>query len=138
MDHRQILADAINTLQDRGQDYGDVSELFERACSIYNLTTGESFTPWQANIFMTSLKMARIKSNRAKADNYIDGINYIAFAGQFANAATGRVAFSMPEASPDPVAALRGVVMRDEASDMIDEGMKSLVANLAPERKGEA
>jgi hypothetical protein len=135
MDHRQILADAINTLQDRGQDYGDVSELFERACSIYNLTTGESFTPWQANIFMTSLKMARIKSNRPKADNYIDGINYLAFAGQFANASTGRVAVSMP----NPVTSLRDVVtMRNEASDMIDEGMKSLVANLAPERKGEA
>jgi hypothetical protein len=122
-------------LQDRGQDYGDVSELFERACSIYNLTTGESFTPWQANIFMTSLKMARIKSNRPKADNYIDGINYLAFAGQFANASTGRVAVSMP----NPVTSLRDVVtMRNEASDMIDEGMKSLVANLAPERKGEA
>lgn len=135
MDHRQILADAINTLQDRGQDYGDVSELFERACSIYNLTTGESFTPWQANIFMTSLKMARIKSNRPKADNYIDGINYLAFAGQFANASKGRVAVSMP----NPVTSLRDVVtMRNEASDMIDEGMKSLVANLAPERKGEA
>lgn len=134
MDHKQILADAINTLQDRGQDYGDVSELFERACSIYNLTTGESFTPWQANIFMTSLKMARVKTNRLKADNYIDGINYLAFAGQFANASTGRVTVSMP----DPVAALRGVVMRNEASDVIDEGMKSLVANLAPERKGEA
>ena len=86
MDHKQILADAISTLENRGQDYGDVSELFERACSIYNLTTGEGFTPWQANIFMTSLKMARIKSNRPKADNYIDGINYLAFAGQFANA----------------------------------------------------
>jgi len=96
MDHKEVLANAISTLEDRGQEYGDVSDTFERVCSIYNLMTGESFTPWQANIFMTALKMARIKSNRSKADNYIDGINYLAFAGQFAQAKPGRVAVSMP------------------------------------------
>ena len=96
MDHKQILSDAINTLRDRGQDYGDENELFERTCSIYNLMTGESLTPWQANMFMTSLKMARIKSDRSKADNYVDGINYLAFAGQFAQAKPGRVAMSAP------------------------------------------
>ena len=96
MDHKEVLANAISTLEDRGQEYGDVNDTFERVCSIYNLMTGESFTPWQANMFMMALKMARIKSNRGKADNYVDGINYLAFAGQFAQAKPGRVAVSMP------------------------------------------
>ena len=84
MDHKEILSDAVNTLRDRGEQYGDENELFERACSIYNLITGDSMTPWQANMWMTSLKMARIKPNRGKADNYVDGINYLAFAGSLA------------------------------------------------------
>ena len=96
MDHKQILSNAVDTLRDRGMDYGDENELFERTCSIYNLITGEALSPWQANMFMTALKMARIKSNRGKADNYVDGINYLAFAGQFAQAKPGRVAVSMP------------------------------------------
>jgi hypothetical protein len=96
MDHKEILANAIDTLRDRGMDYGDENALFERTCSIYNLITGEAFTPWQANMFMTALKMARIQPNRSKADNYVDGINYLAFAGQFAQAKTERVSVSMP------------------------------------------
>jgi len=96
MDHKEVLANAISTLEDRGQEYGNVSDTFERVCSIYNLMTGEAFTPWQANMFMMALKMARIRTNRSKSDNYVDGINYLAFAGQFAQAKPGRVAVSMP------------------------------------------
>lgn len=130
MDHKEILADAINVLQDRGADYGSVDELFERACSIYNLITGESFTPWQANVWMTSLKMARIKTNRGKADNYIDGINYLAFAGQFAKAQPGRVVVTAPADLPPP-GVIRPVTMRD-ADDIVDAGMMNLVSNLKP------
>jgi hypothetical protein len=96
MDHKEILSQSVNTLRDRGEEYGDENALFERTCSIYNLITGEAFTPWQANMFMTALKMARIQPNRSKADNYIDGINYLAFAGQFAQAKPGRVFVSTP------------------------------------------
>jgi len=121
MDHKQILSDAVTLLKERGQDYGDENELFERTCSIYNLMTGESFTPWQANIFMTALKMARIKSNRSKADNYIDGINYLAFAGQFAQAKPGRVAVSMPS----PLG----------PQDQVEEDIKRMAQMFAPVNK---
>ena len=121
MDHKQILSDAVTLLKERGQDYGDENELFERTCSIYNLMTGESFTPWQANIFMTALKMARIKSHRSKADNYIDGINYLAFAGQFAQAKPGRVAVSMPS----PLG----------PQDQVEEDIKRMAQMFAPVNK---
>ena len=96
LDYSELMTEAIETVQLRDADYGNVNSLFERACSIYNLMTGDSFTPWQANMFMTALKMARIRSNRSKADNYVDGINYMAFAGQFAQAKTERVSVSVP------------------------------------------
>jgi hypothetical protein len=123
MDHKEILNDAVTALQDRGQDYGDVSELFERACSIYNLMTGENFTPWQANMFMTALKMARIKPNRSKSDNYVDGINYLAFAGQFAQAKPGRVFVS----APTPLG----------PADQVEDDIKRMAQMFAPVRPDE-
>ena len=123
MDHKEVLANAISTLEDRGQEYGDVNDTFERVCSIYNLMTGEAFTPWQANMFMMALKMARIKSNRSKADNYVDGINYLAFAGQFAQANTGRVAVSMPS----PLG----------PQDQVEEDIKRMAQMFAPVKPDE-
>ena len=35
---------------------------------------------------MTSIKLSRITSSQTLDDNYIDGINYLAFAGQFSTA----------------------------------------------------
>jgi hypothetical protein len=96
MDHKRILDDAISTVDSRGQDYGNVDEMFERTCLLYNLMTGESMTPWLANMFMACLKMSRVRVNRAKADNYIDCINYLSFAAQFAQATTDRVVVSIP------------------------------------------
>ena len=123
MDHKEILSDAVNTLKDRGEQYGNENELFERACSIYNLITGENMTPWQANIWMHSLKLARIKPNRGKADNYVDGINYLAFAGQFAQAKPGRVFVS----APTPLG----------PQDQVEEDIKRMAQMLAPVKKEE-
>ena len=39
---------------------------------------------------------------------------------------------------PDPINALRAVVMRDEANDIVDNEMKSLVAKISPEKTGDA
>lgn len=96
MNHKKILQHAKTILNERGVDYGDENELFERACSIYNLVTGSSLTPWEATMFMAALKLARTKTSRRKADNYIDAINYLSFAGQFAPVKTGRVLVSVP------------------------------------------
>jgi hypothetical protein len=55
-----------------------------RACDIFSLITGKTITPYEANIFLHSLKLARIRVAPTKRDSYIDGINYLAFAGEFA------------------------------------------------------
>ncbi len=79
---------AAHEYNDRAPVYGGFEDLFDRACMIYNLTTGNSITPWQAAMFMNCLKMARMKHSPGKMDNYVDGMNYTAFAGQFASDAT--------------------------------------------------
>jgi hypothetical protein len=84
MDHTAILTDAVLTLRNRDEQYGSMTDTMTRACQIFELITGSKITPYQANIFMHALKLARIRSSPGKLDNYVDGINYLAFAGEFA------------------------------------------------------
>ena len=84
MDHTKILTDAVLILRDRDQQYGSMAETMGRDCQIYELITGNPLSVYHANIFMTSLKMSRIRTSPDKPDNYVDGINYLAFAGEFA------------------------------------------------------
>lgn len=84
MDHTAILTDAVLTLRNRDEQYGSMAETMTRACQIFELITGSPLSPYHANIFMTALKMARIRTSPGKLDNYVDGINYLAFAGEFA------------------------------------------------------
>lgn len=84
MNHKAILNESIAILHERNAQYGEMEATFIRACEIFELITGMEFSPYYANMFMHSLKLARIKSAPEKPDSYIDGINYLAFAGEFA------------------------------------------------------
>jgi hypothetical protein len=44
---------------------------------------GKQITLYDVSIVMAAMKMARITSSPTLDDNYIDGINYLAFASQF-------------------------------------------------------
>jgi hypothetical protein len=118
MNHIELLNESVSMLRDRGNDYGDENELFERTCIIFNLMTGLDFTPWHGAMWMTALKMARIKPNHQKLDNYVDGINYMAFAGQFAEAKGDIVRPTIP-----------GPQLK--AEEEVDEGMKRMVELLS-------
>lgn len=83
MDHIEIIGKSVAILRDRNEQYGDVSDVFYRACGIFEMITGEPISRYHATVFMHSLKLARIKNAPGKMDNYIDAINYMAFAGQF-------------------------------------------------------
>lgn len=45
-------------------------------------------TPYDVAMIHVATKMARIASSPRHADNYVDGVNYIAFAAQFAGIQT--------------------------------------------------
>ena len=84
MDHTAILTDAVMTLRTRDEQYGSMTETMTRACRIFELITGSPLSPYHANVFMHALKLSRIRTSPGKLDNYVDGINYLAFAGEFA------------------------------------------------------
>jgi len=44
---------------------------------------GKEITVYEVSIIMMAMKLARIPSSPALDDNYVDGINYLAFASQF-------------------------------------------------------
>ena len=84
MEHKAIIGTAAVILRERQEQYGDMTDVVRRACDIYRLITGKSMSEYEANIFMHSLKLARIRTSPNKPDHYVDGINYLAFAGEFA------------------------------------------------------
>ena len=84
MDHTAILTDAVITLRNRDDQYGNMAETMTRACQIFELITGSPLSPYHANVFTHALKLSRIRTSPGKLDNYVDGINYLAFAGEFA------------------------------------------------------
>ena len=123
MHHTNILADAAAMLRDRGADYGSVEDTFNRACIIFEAMTGNSISPWQGAMFMQAIKMARIKTSATKTDNYVDGVNYLAFAAQFA---TGD---DQPAASPLKVT---GATHESILTNDLEDGIKEIAAKFAP------
>lgn len=107
MDHIEILGKSVSILRDRNEQYGQVGDVFSRACGIFEMISGEPISRRHAALFMHSMKLARIKTTPQKLDNYVDGINYMAFAAQF--------------------------IADKAADDMIDDGIREMAAKLSPQ-----
>ena len=120
MEHKAIIGSAAAILRERNAQYGEMTVTITRACDMFSLITGKTITPYEANIFLHALKLARIRVAPTKKDSYIDGINYLAFAGEFATAGL-------------------------EAENILNEGMREMVEilsqkypNLEPKAESEA
>lgn len=84
MDHKDILTKSATILNQRSEQYGDMREVMHRASLHSTLIMGKKITPYEVCVVMHALKLARIPSNLELMDNFVDGINYMAFAGEFA------------------------------------------------------
>lgn len=73
-------------LGDRGRKYGNVEDTFDRASKLSTILLNKQITMYDVAMIFHAMKMARLHSSRTMDDNYIDGINYLAFAAQFSNA----------------------------------------------------
>lgn len=87
MKHDDILMHCAVAVNERGKAYGDVNFMFETAAQIATLMTGREFTKYEVTTILEAVKMARRRVNPLLDDNYIDGINYASFSGQFAQEA---------------------------------------------------
>lgn len=83
MEHRQFLEQAYRVLGERGKDYGGIEDNFGRIAAIASVLTGRAVTPFEVTQFHIATKLARSIESPGKADNWVDLINYAAFAGQF-------------------------------------------------------
>jgi hypothetical protein len=83
MNHKDTLADAVATLRDRGNKYGPMEELFDRASRLSSILLDRTVTPYEITTILKCVKDARKKYDRHNPEHYIDGINYEAFSAQF-------------------------------------------------------
>ena len=84
MNHKDVLYQAASILNDRGEMYGDIKDVFSHAAQIASLISGKEYNEYDISVVMECVKLARRKVTPLLEDNYIDQVNYTAFSAQFA------------------------------------------------------
>lgn len=82
---KQILQQAIDMIDERGEAYGGIESSFECAAKLASLKLDCVITPYMVAIILESVKDARRASNPDHFDSHLDGINYRAFAWALRN-----------------------------------------------------
>lgn len=80
MNPHSILEEASNIIGERGQDYGGIEDNFARIAQIAQNILNVQVTPYHVAMILVATKLARMAGSRDKHDNYVDAINYLAFA----------------------------------------------------------
>lgn len=87
---KSTLSDATQCVcTDREQQYGTPENNFAAIAALWNAYKPLGFTAHDVGIMLALLKIGRIASGQAKADNYIDLAGYAACAGEIAIAKEG-------------------------------------------------
>lgn len=82
----EILKKAESVVNgDRDKTYGAPEDNFGMIAGMWSVYKGVKFTSTDVGAMMALLKIARIRSNPEKADNYIDLAGYAACAAECAN-----------------------------------------------------
>jgi hypothetical protein len=84
MKHTDIITEAMTLLAPRGAVYGSVKANHERIARIANEITGKSLLAHDIAMILLAVKLSRIAQSPDHVDSYIDAINYLSFAGEFA------------------------------------------------------
>jgi hypothetical protein len=116
MDYRELMTEAAQIFTDRHNKYGDMRMVMDRVAQISTLITGIHLTPHDIALILVALKLARMNNNRREKENYVDGINYFAFAGDLIDAEDTNT----PKRSP--------------IDDALDAGIAEFAAKFAPEK----
>ena len=80
----ELLHQAASVLEERGKTHGDFENNFQLIADLFSLRIGRDFHPYEVCILLECVKDARMFANPTNVDNYLDGINYRAFAALFA------------------------------------------------------
>jgi hypothetical protein len=78
-DRRQVLLEAEEAVcSDRNQDYGDPEENFADIANLWTAYAGHQFTRTDVAVFMTLVKIARMKTSPSLKDHWVDIAGYAA------------------------------------------------------------
>ena len=97
-----LLSHAFELINARGADYdnaADIEQNYREVAAVASVITGKALTPRDVAMIMVCLKLLRSKSSPDKLDNYVDAMNYMAFAACF----TGLVPLKLSSPGPQPV-----------------------------------
>jgi hypothetical protein len=82
MDPQNTLKECAYLIDERGEDYGGIEDNFTKIATIASLATGRMVTAYDVAMILAATKLARMSGIRDKRDNYLDAINYLAFASE--------------------------------------------------------
>jgi len=82
----ELFTLAFELINARGADYDNAASLeqnYREAAAVASVITGKALTARDVALVLHCVKLVRSKSSPEKLDNYVDGINYLAFAACF-------------------------------------------------------
>ena len=109
MEYSNIMTDAVRIFNDRNPKYGDMRLGMERVASIASIITGMHLTSHDIALILHAVKLSRLNNDRTNPDHYVDGVNYLAFAGELVKAM---------DDDPYAVKAQMAAALEDGASEM--------------------
>jgi hypothetical protein len=99
-------------LKERGLQYGPEEACFDRISKMASIVLNKEISPYDVAMIHVCTKLGRLQESRTHKDNYIDSINYMAFAAQFAD---------------------QGI----SVSTALNDDIRAMVERLAPEPKSD-
>jgi len=82
MNYYDIMRNAAEIFNDRNPKYGDMRVGMENVAQISTIITGIQLSAHDVALVLHAVKLSRLVSDRKNPDHYIDGVNYMAFAGE--------------------------------------------------------
>jgi hypothetical protein len=81
---KALLQMAQNVIDERGMEYGQITDNFQLIADLSSLRLGRHIHPYEIAVIMACVKNARSFSTPDHLDSHIDGANYELFAATFA------------------------------------------------------
>jgi hypothetical protein len=84
-----LLTHAFEIINARGSEYNktntaaDLEQHFREAAAVASVVLGKDLVARDIAMILACVKLIRSKSSPEKLDNYVDGMNYMAFAACF-------------------------------------------------------
>ena len=82
MNYYDIMRNAAEIFNERNPRYGDMRVGMSNVAQIATIITGIQLTAHDVALVLHAVKLSRLGGDRKNPDHYIDGVNYMAFAGE--------------------------------------------------------